>query len=243
MIKLIVGRPGAGKSLYAVENILLEKKYKYVITNFLVYPYYVDLGFVKISNIDRIKKIFLWNEEINVLVDFLKQLNKKDSNIRENEILIVIDEAIFFINKRYSQKKSIIDFLTRHRKYKTEIWLITQSKKSLLPEVRDFIDGYIIIRQFREAFFLNVPFLRLLYHKNAMDDLFTINLWVIKPVFFQFYNSYYEEIDKSKGIISVYEYLKRYDEKWKKIIERYEARDTHQGGSRAVEVGGYPPTS
>lgn len=242
MISLVVGRPGAGKTLWAVENILLTpvSKQKIVVTNFILYPYYISFSLLTkkfiFTNIHKFDYIYYWDEDIQSLVKFLMEYNLENPNLREGSIDIYIDESIFFINKRFAQKKEIIEFLTKHRKYKCNLFFLVQSKRSLLPEFREFVERQIIIRKLADVFFfLPIPNVRIVYHKSNFDnEFFLINLWTIKPFLFRFYNSYQLNVDKEvKGVIKMKEIVLK-NPSFSFLLsekERDDGKETRQGGS------------
>lgn len=134
MISLYSGTPGSGKSFHACEDIYYALRWqkKNVIANFPVKNIKGQNG----------KFIYKNNKELTVayLIEFAKNNHKHN---KENQTLIVIDEAGIKFNARLWQDKSRLewlDFFSQHRKLGYDIILIAQSDLMLDKQIRAFIE-------------------------------------------------------------------------------------------------------
>lgn len=139
MINLYSGTPGSGKSLHAIKKI---KEYyfnkKWVITNFDVNFFWDGKKYGKYL---RLK-----NECLNVYT--LQNISKEYCNeikrrVKEEEILLVIDEAQLIFNTREwssPDRKEWISFFSQHRKLGYHIILISQHAEMLDKQIRALIE-------------------------------------------------------------------------------------------------------
>lgn len=136
MIALYSGTPGSGKSFHTCDDIYCALRWqgKNVIANFPI----------NLKSIKKQKGIFLYktNDELNVrfLVDFARQYHKP---YKENQTLLVIDEAgIKFNARRWADKDRLdwLNFFSQHRKLGYNIILVAQSDLMLDKQIRSFIE-------------------------------------------------------------------------------------------------------
>ncbi len=136
MIELYSGTPGSGKSFHATKRIYDILKYtkKNVIANF-------PINLLKIKN--RKGTFYYYNNNeltVKTLVEFAKENHVP---CKENQTLIVIDEAGIKFNSRCWQDKdrlNWLDFMSQHRKLGFEIILISQADLMIDKQIRAFIE-------------------------------------------------------------------------------------------------------
>lgn len=165
MIALIycyVGKPGSGKSLDCMRDILRANKAgKYIITNFSVNGIYTKV----IKNHDLSPRRIL---------DFVEGLRRTG---KEGEFLLVIDEAQTVFNTRNWQlnsSKGWIDFFTQHRKLGFNIILICQSEEMIDKQIRFCVEYLVIHKRFSRfgvlGFFFSIFFGEFLVLKKWYGD-------------------------------------------------------------------------
>lgn len=134
MISLYSGTPGSGKSFHTCEDIYYALRWqgKNVIANF------------PIKSIKKQKGLFVYkkNDDLSVrfLVDFAKDHHKP---FKENQTLLVIDEAGIKFNARKWADKDRLDwlnFFSQHRKLGYDVILVSQSDLMLDKQIRAFIE-------------------------------------------------------------------------------------------------------
>lgn len=184
------GTPGSGKSLRAMQEI---EKYlnqgKNVIANFPI----------KINKIKKAKGhyYYLPNEHINVqyLVQFSKQLHELE---KENQTLIVFDEASVKFNARDFSSKDRMEFLnffSQHRKYGYNILMITQSLRQIDRQVRDQFELEVKHRKLNSyKIFWMLPFPLFISIKMhiAFKDKIEHEFFFYKKKYGEMYDTFYE---------------------------------------------------
>lgn len=134
MISLYSGTPGSGKSYHATRDIYDWLRYKggNVIANFPIKP------------IKKQKGIFVYKSNDDLTIDFLVEFAKANHRPhKENESLLVIDEAGLKFNARCWNDKGRLqwlDFFSQHRKFGYQIILISQADLMLDKQIRAFIE-------------------------------------------------------------------------------------------------------
>lgn len=149
MVKLFSGTPGSGKSLHTAEKIYYALRAgRPVLANFEI-----NLGFVqgKRQRRRKLKFVYLPNDRLTVaaLTDFSQAYFKKH-RVREDHILLVIDEAQLIFNAREWNQNGRSDwlrFFTEHRKYGYEIVLVAQFDRMLDRQIRAVIEYEYIHRK------------------------------------------------------------------------------------------------
>lgn len=146
MISLYSGTPGSGKSLHVAQKILVRLNYLHlpVIANFSI-----NLDLVKSS---YKKNFFFINNEIlcpELLIDFSRAYFK-DKKVKEEEILLVIDECQLLFNCREwsgCSRESWVSFFTQHRKFGYHIILVAQFDRMIDRQIRSVIEYEFIHRK------------------------------------------------------------------------------------------------
>lgn len=211
------GTPGSGKSLRAMQEV---EKYlnqgKNVIANFPI----------KINSIKKVKGHFYYmpNEQINVqfLVQFSKQMHVLE---KENQTLIVFDEASVKFNARDFSSKDRMEFLnffSQHRKYGYNIMMITQSLRQIDRQVRDQFELEIKHRKLNNyKIFWMLPFPMFISIKThiAFRDKIEHEFFFYKKRYGEMYDTFYEfdqrivadqnKVEEYKEIIESIEIQKR----------------------------------
>lgn len=148
MVKLYSGTPGSGKSLHTAERIFYALRAgRPVICNFDINLSFVQ-GKRRKKNLDF---TYLPNDQLTVaaLQDFSASYFK-DRPVKEEKILLVIDEAQLIFNAREWDargRKDWLSFFTQHRKYGYEIVLVAQFDRMLDRQIRSLIEYEYIHRK------------------------------------------------------------------------------------------------
>lgn len=141
MIYLYSGTPGSGKSLHVARDIRDSLLYKRrpVICNFDVCPKLRNYG-----------SLFRYIPNSDLTPDLLYDASRayfKGKPVREDSILLVIDEAQLVFNSRTWQDKGSsqrrmdwIEFFSQHRHYGYKIVLIAQFDRMLDRQIRSLIE-------------------------------------------------------------------------------------------------------
>ena len=146
MISLYSGTPGSGKSLHIAQRIYHGLKVgRPTICNFeikldAIKKKYNKLPFMYIDNMDL---------EPEVLIDYAKEF-WKGKKVKEDSILLVIDECQIIFNSREWQKgnrKEWLTFFSQHRKYGYEIVLVAQFDGMIDRQIRSLIEYNIMHRK------------------------------------------------------------------------------------------------
>lgn len=165
MIYFVCGRPGGGKSLFMAEKIYRElKRGNNVIANFEINMDYFrkcrhpeKLGrFIYLSraelttqaylNIDPRVKEFSY---IDGFRGFAKNFHDLSKEGRAVQTIIVLDEIGGIFNPRtYSARDRLswVDFFTKHRKMKYDVYLIAQSENMVDKQIKDVFQKQIECR-------------------------------------------------------------------------------------------------
>lgn len=146
MISLYSGTPGSGKSLHAADRIVWAIRMRRpVVCNFDVNPDVVGK--------DRYVRYFKYveNQDLKpgLLVDHSRQYFD-GRPVKEDRILLVIDEAQLLFNARewdHSGRKEWISFFTQHRKYGFSIILVAQFDRMLDRQLRSLIEYEYVHRK------------------------------------------------------------------------------------------------
>ena len=136
MIFLYSGTPGSGKSLHAVSDMLqLDRKGWPIIANF-------KLNRDSIRNPDRF--FYFDNPDLKpsalegIASNYWRSLGVR---VREDSILLVIDECQLIFNARDWQKNSAwISFFTQHRKLGFRVVLIAQDRGMIDKQIRSVLE-------------------------------------------------------------------------------------------------------
>ncbi len=146
MILFYSGTPGSGKSLH-VANVLywwLRGGHP-AIGNF-------DINVDKIGGKGKKKYTFLRNDELTpkYLINYANEIIKERGKVKEDSILLVIDECQLLFNARdWSQKgrSDWLHFFTLHRHLGYTVILIAQFDRMIDRQVRSLIEYEYIHRK------------------------------------------------------------------------------------------------
>jgi len=198
MIKLFSGTPGSGKSLHTAEKIYYALRAgRPVICNFDV-----NLGFVQGKRPRKLEFHYIPNDELTVA--WLEQYATEyfqDRRMKEDWILLIVDEAQLIFNAREwdaKGRKDWLSFFTQHRKYGYEIILVAQFDRMLDRQIRSLIEYEYIHRKVS-----NFGIWGKIFSIVALGKLFiSVQMWyplrekvgaewfVCKPRFFRLYDTY-----------------------------------------------------
>lgn len=145
MISLYSGTPGSGKSLDVARTLYWSvRNGKQCICNFPI-------------NTARYKKypdnFHFWdNSQLTPerLTEFAEEINQKRGKVKENSILLVIDECQLLFNSRdwgRKDRSSWLSFFTLHRHLGYEIILVAQFDRMLDRQIRALIEYEYIHRK------------------------------------------------------------------------------------------------
>lgn len=195
MIHLYSGTPGSGKSLHTARDIrdALRIRKMPVIANF-------DVNH-SLRNYDRLFT-YLPNDRLDpsFLEDFARNWFA-GRKVREDSILLVIDEAQLVFNSRawqHGQRMDWIRFFSQHRHFGYKVVLIAQFDRMIDRQIRSLIEietnhrklgnfgmkGLILSLPFRGRLFLGVS-----YYYGLKEKVGTC--WLLpRRAYFKVYDSY-----------------------------------------------------
>lgn len=195
MIHLCSGTPGSGKSLHTARDIrdALRIRKMPVIANF-------DVNH-SLRNYDRLFT-YLPNDRLDpsFLEDFARNWFA-GRKVREDSILLVIDEAQLVFNSRawqHGQRMDWIQFFSQHRHFGYKVVLIAQFDRMIDRQIRSLIEietnhrklgnfgmkGLILSLPFRGRLFLGVS-----YYYGLKEKVGTC--WLLpRRAYFKVYDSY-----------------------------------------------------
>lgn len=147
MIMFYSGTPGSGKSLHMAREIYLylnSRHDRLVICNFQV-------------NLDGLRYperfVYLSNRELstpNALYGVISGWYEKGHALKENNIIIFIDECQIIFNARRwneSGRNEWLEFFSQHRKYGCDIYLVAQFDGMIDKQIRTLIEYEVIHRK------------------------------------------------------------------------------------------------
>lgn len=195
MIHLYSGTPGSGKSLHTARDIrdALRVRKMPVIANF-------DVNH-SLRNYDR---LFTYLPNDRLEPSFLEDFARKwfaGRKVREDSILLVIDEAQLVFNSRawqHGQRMEWIQFFSQHRHFGYKVVLIAQFDRMIDRQIRSLIEietnhrklgnfgmkGLILSLPFRGRLFLGVS-----YYYGLKEKVGTC--WLLpRRAYFKVYDSY-----------------------------------------------------
>lgn len=195
MIHLYSGTPGSGKSLHTARDIrdALRVRKMPVIANF-------DVNH-SLRNYDR---LFTYLPNDRLEPSFLEDFARKwfaGRRVREDSILLVIDEAQLVFNSRawqHGQRMEWIQFFSQHRHFGYKVVLIAQFDRMIDRQIRSLIEietnhrklgnfgmkGLILSLPFRGRLFLGVS-----YYYGLKEKVGTC--WLLpRRAYFKVYDSY-----------------------------------------------------
>lgn len=144
MISLYTGTPGSGKSLHSARVIYYKlRSNKPVICNFEIVE----------DNIKNKKGEFLYIDNDNLNPNILKKYSFeyfKDKKVKEDSILLVLDESQLLFNSRDWNKlgrDGWLSFFSQHRHYGYEIILVCQFDRMIDRQIRSLVEYEYIHRK------------------------------------------------------------------------------------------------
>lgn len=197
MISLYSGTPGSGKSLHIAQRIYHSLKLgKTVICNFNV-----DRKRISRKNPYNLKFIYCENSYLtpDYLINFSRLYHKDKKRVKEDSILLVIDECQIMFQSRNWQKAGREDwliFFSQHRKLGFEIVLVAQFDGMIDRQIRSLIEYEYIHRKVSQ-FGLKGKIISML----SLGNLFVcVKVWYplsekIGSEFFKAHKKYYEIYD------------------------------------------------
>lgn len=197
MIHLFSGTPGSGKSLHVAQKIYWRvRSGKPCICNFPI----------ELSKIGGKKnKNYLFKDNVNLtpkfLVDYAKDYIAERGKVKEDEILLVIDECQLLFNSRDWGKKDRTEwlaFFTMHRHLGYEIVLVAQFDRMLDRQIRSLIEYEYIHRKVKNrgvvGFLMSAIFLGNLFVTvkvwYPMKEKVGSNFFIAKKRYYRLYDSY-----------------------------------------------------
>lgn len=187
---IYTGTPGSGKSLHAMKEVEFYLKCgKNVIANF---PIHID----KLKNVTG-HFYYLPNDKItvNYLVNFSKIKHDLE---RENQTLLVIDEASVKFNSRGFQAKDrneFLNFFSQHRKYGFYCLFIAQTSKQIDRQIRDQFELEIKHRKlnnYKVFWILPFPLFVANTYNCCFKDIIESNFFSYNKKYGDLYDTFYE---------------------------------------------------
>lgn len=147
MIDLYSGTPGSGKSLHTAERLYFWLRLgRPAICNFEI-----RLDYVSKKNWKNLKFRYVPNDKLTP--DFLLTYARnfwKGKTIKEDSILLVIDECQLMFNAREWSKQGRdkwLSFFSQHRKYGYHIILVAQYDRMIDRQIRSLIEYEYVHRK------------------------------------------------------------------------------------------------
>ena len=195
MIYLYSGTPGSGKSLHTARDILdaLKVKKLPVIANF-------DIN----SDTRGYDERFTYRDNMSLTPDFLLKFSDdyfKGRKVREDRILLVIDEAQLVFNSRnwnQGQRMAWIEFFSQHRHFGYKVILIAQFDRMIDRQIRSLVEIEVNHRKMGnfgvKGLLLSLPFrgrlfLAISYYYGLKEKVSTSFL-LPRRRYFRLYDSY-----------------------------------------------------
>lgn len=135
MIYLYSGTPGSGKSLHAARDVVNKLRRGHtVIANFPV----------NLAAIKKARGNFIYRDNSEMTIDYLVNYALNNHVIgKENQSLIIIDEAQVLFNCRDFQQKDRLEwvkFFSQHRKFGYNIILVAQNDRMVDRQIRSLVE-------------------------------------------------------------------------------------------------------
>ena len=195
MIYLYSGTPGSGKSLHTARDIRdwLRVKRLPVICNFDVNPQTRNYG-----------RLFHYRPNDQLTPDYLLDFAHrywKGRRVREDSILLVIDEAQLVFNSRSwnaSQRMAWVEFFSQHRHFGYKVVLIAQFDRMIDRQIRCLIEIEVNHRKLAnfglKGLLLSLPFAGRLfigvgYYYGLREKVSTCFI-LPRRAYFRLYDSY-----------------------------------------------------
>ena len=141
MISIYTGTPGSGKSLHIAQRIYHGLR----IGRLTICNFEINLEYVSKRKAKSLPFKYIDNMDLNpdVLINISREYFKGKGRIKEDAILLVIDECQLLFNSREWQKtnrKSWLSFFSQHRKYGYEVVLVAQFDGMVDKQIRSLIE-------------------------------------------------------------------------------------------------------
>ena len=199
MIYLYSGTPGSGKSMHVARDIrdTLQVKKRPVVCNFDVNPSLHNYG-----------SLFRFVPNSDLTPDLLYEHSRRyfsGKPVREDAILLVIDEAQLVFNSRTWQQAGAgvsrpdwIEFFSQHRHYGYKIVLVSQYDRMLDRQIRSLIEIEVNHRKLAnfglKGFLLSLPFAGKLFlavsYYYGMREKVGSSFLLPRRAYFRVYDSY-----------------------------------------------------
>ncbi len=194
MIYLFSGTPGSGKSMHIAREIrdTLRHKKRPVIANFDINPETKGITRYFYRPNHLLEPSFLYE---------FSQRHFRGRKVREDEILLVIDEAQLVFNSRawnQSQRMEWIEFFSQHRHFGYKIILIAQFDRMLDRQIRALIEIEVNHRKLANMGFkgllLSLPFGGKLFsavsYYYGLKERVGVSWLLPRRAYFRLYDSY-----------------------------------------------------
>jgi zona occludens toxin (predicted ATPase) len=179
MITGIEGRPGAGKSYYAIKRVLQSLRCgKTVVTNMrsisvhkVAWALYRETNRPRKMILDRIKFMETW--ELN---EWVKEGKLRNCDLYLDEVMVT------WLSRDWAKMdRGTIEFFSQHRKYNVNFFYITQSVDRVDSTLRDMTQEYISMRntRFWRFGFIGLPQFFLAIHTAEDRKTVMKREWII----------------------------------------------------------------
>lgn len=195
MIYFYSGTPGSGKSLHVARDIYFRlnrnKKYPNVIANFMINE----------KMIKNKKAKFIYKDNSDLTVSFLLDYALKNhSPGKENQTLVVVDEASVIWNSREWQKVDTrhnrmdwLKFFVQHRKLGYNFIIISQTDRQIDRQIRSLFEYEIKHRKvnnFKIGKLLPVPIFASVTYWYGVNERLGVEFFTYRKKWGRFYDSY-----------------------------------------------------
>ncbi len=195
MIYFYSGTPGSGKSLHVARDIYYRlnrnKKYPNVIANFMINE----------KMIKNKKANFIYKDNSDLTVSFLLDYALKNhSSGKENQTLVVVDEASVIWNSREWQKVDTrhnrmdwLKFFVQHRKLGYNFIIISQTDRQIDRQIRSLFEYEIKHRKvnnFKIGKLLPVPVFACVSYWYGVNERLGVEFFTYRRKWGRFYDSY-----------------------------------------------------
>lgn len=247
MISLYSGTPGSGKSLHIAMRIYGRLRAgKPCIANFKIFTENVrkkdneKLPFTFISN-DKLTPDYL----VKYAYQYFRIGQPDEKHIRENEILLIIDEAALLFNARTWMSKGRerwLYFFNQHRKYGYEVVLVAQFDGMIDKQIRSVIE-YNICHRKVSNFGIGGKIINTF---GGGGVLCAVKIWyplneVVGREFFKVHKKYFKIYDTFGNFLSEDEFKRIEKEKEETAKAVAAGADPEQDGAEAPECSGSEP--
>lgn len=195
MIYFYSGTPGSGKSLHVARDIYFRlnrnKKYPNVIANFMINE----------KMIKNKKANFIYKDNSDLTVTFLLDYALKNHTAgKENQTLVVVDEASVIWNSREWQKADTrhnrmdwLKFFVQHRKLGYNFIIISQTDRQIDRQIRSLFEYEIKHRKvnnFKIGKLLPVPIFACVSYWYGVNERLGVEFFTYRRKWGKFYDSY-----------------------------------------------------